>query len=285
MEPRTRRRITFGIVGVAAILAASAIALKWRDSVTYYRPEVLLSRFPVEDAAVFSADVAALRAAGLLAVAAQAPEAEYRQFLAESGFDYRRDLDYLAVSLANSGTYIIARGRFDWEKLADYARRGGGDCFRRFCRMQGSKPERRISFFPLRDDTIALAVAPRDNAAEKLEYLGPKLTARLPADPVWLAVPGAFLKSRELIPLSLRVTFSGIVNADRVIFSAVAAGQGIELNMQATCRTAQDAGVLASQLRNAASKIAPGTFAQRDKIVTGKWPVSRTTLESLLEGL
>ncbi len=297
------RRVTQAIVGGAILIAGLLLFLKVRDSRTFFNPEVLLSRFPVEEAAVFSADVAKLRLGGFLTASAAPLEPEYKQFVDASGFEYKRDLDLVAISFSTSGTYIIARGRFDWKKLEAYAKAQGGNCYQKLCRMQGSKPERRISFLPLRDDTIALAVSTDDLAAAKLENPGPKVTAKLPTDPVWLTVPGAYLRNRDLLPTSLRVTLSGITTADKVTFTVGQAGGGIELRMQATCRSLDEARILSSQLRSGTSQLkeavakdatsfdelartlAAGNFDQRDKVVAGTWPLPPTLLQNLTSGI
>lgn len=298
-----RRRVTQAIVGGAVILAGSLLFLKVRDSRTFFDPAVLLSRFPVEEAAVFSADVAKLRGGGFLTSSTQPLEPEYKQFLDATGFDYKRDLDSVAASFSGSGTYIIARGRFDFKKLEAYAKAQGGNCYQRLCRMQGSKPERRISFLPLRDDVIALAVSTDDLAAAKLENLGPRVTAQLPLEPVWLTVPGAYLRNRDLLPMSLRVTLSGIITADKVTFTLSQAGGGIELRMQAACRSVDEARILSSQLRSSTSQLkeavgkagsgadelavtlAAGNFDQKEKLVAGAWPLPRTLLQNLTAGI
>ena len=87
-----------------------------------------------------------------------APEPEYKQFVNSTGLDYRRDLDLVVASFSPSGNYFIARSSLDWNKLRDYATRQGGSCYQDLCRMQGSTPERHISFLPLRHDAIAVAV-------------------------------------------------------------------------------------------------------------------------------
>ena len=297
------RRVTQAIVGGAVVLAGVLLFLKVRDSRTFFDPALLLSRFPVEEAAVFSADVAKLRAGGFLAGSTVPLEAEYKQFVDASGFEYKRDLDLVAASFSASGTYFIARGRFDFQKLETYAKSQGGNCYQKLCRMQGSKPERRISFLPLRDDVIALAVSTDDLAAAKLENPGPRVTAKLPAEPVWLTVPGAYLRSRELLPMSVRVTLSGITTADKVTFTVAEAGQGIELRMQASCRSLDEARVLSSQLRSSTSQLkdavakggttvddlvkslAGGNFDQTEKLVSGAWPLPRTLLQTLTSGI
>jgi hypothetical protein len=169
--------------------------------------------------------------------------------------------------------------------------------------MQGSRPDRRISFLPLRGDTLAVAVSTDDLAAAKLENTGPKVTAKLPTEPVWLSVPGTFLRSRDLLPLSVRVTLSGITTAERVVFTLNQSGQGIELRMSATCQSPDEARVLSSQLRSSTSQlkealaksstpveelvraVANGSFDQKEKLVAGKWPVPGSLLKSLTAGI
>src|SRR5580704_28651 len=181
----SRRHVTLGIV-LAAVLLAGLAALKWNAARAFSDPHVVLSRFPVEDAIVLSADFAAVRGAGLLTESKLPLEPDYKQFLDGTGFDYRKDLDAVTASFSKSGNFFIARGRFNWAKLRDYAARQGGSCYQDLCRMPGSTPERRISFLPLRDDTIALAVSTNDLAANSLTKPGNPVTAALPTAPVWM---------------------------------------------------------------------------------------------------
>src|SRR5262249_58666653 len=54
---------------------------------------------------------------------------EYAQFLRETGFDYERDLDRVAVAAINRANhtayFAIADGRFDRKKLVVYASQSG----------------------------------------------------------------------------------------------------------------------------------------------------------------
>ncbi len=55
---------------------------------------------------MLSVNVNALRQSGLLhflAASQMAEEAEYKNFVASSGFDYQRDLDSVLISFAPSG--------------------------------------------------------------------------------------------------------------------------------------------------------------------------------------
>ena len=176
-----RRRVTIGIVAAATLLAAVLLAVKWRESRTFFEPARLLSRFPVEDAAVVSIDFALLRAGGFLNSQKTPVEADYKAFIDGTGFDYRRDLDSAVATLSPSGNYFIARGRFQWDRLRAYAVKQGGSCYEQLCRMPGSTPERRISFLPLREDAIAIGVSTNDLAATRLTQPGKALTMPLPA--------------------------------------------------------------------------------------------------------
>ncbi len=234
-------------------------------------------------------------------------EPEYRQFLDATGFDYKRDLDSLVASFSRSGTFFIVRGRFDWKKLRDYAAHQGGSCYQDLCRMQGSTPERHISFLPLRNDALALAVSTNDLAATLLTRTAAPVTTPLPSAPVWLSVPGAELRRQDALPPGMHLVLSALTRADRVVITMGPAtqgtNQGIEAQLQATCNSQDDAKVLASQLRsttgllkealahdkNAAGEVTAmltaGVFDQTDRKVTGKWPIRKSLLDALTSGL
>ena len=282
-----------------------AIALvQWRENRTFFDPSNLLSRFPAEDGAVVNIDFKTLRGAGLLNDSKSVPEPEYKQFIEGTGLDFRRDLDLAVASLSKGGNYFIARGRFDWDKLRGYAARQGGSCYQQLCRLQGSTPERHISFLPLRNDTIAVAVSTDDLAAARLAKAGPPVRLHLPVAPLWLSVPGTVLQQRTALPPGLRLVLSALVKADRVIVTVAPVGAGIEARLDASCHTAEDARVLASQLRSTtgmlkealltnkeasqddlARALAAGTFDTAGPRVTGKWPVAKNLIESLTAGI
>jgi hypothetical protein len=258
----SRRHVTLGVVLAGVSLAGAVIYLKWREDRAFQNPALQLSRFPVDDAAggaaVLSIDFALLRRGGLLTASKTSLEPEYKQFLEGTGFDYRRDLDQLTASFSKTGNYFLARGRFDWPKLHDYVRSQGGSCYEQLCRMPGSKPERRISFLPLRDDFMALAVSSDDLAATRLSKTGQPVNAPLPASPAWLSLPGAALRQPGLIPPGMHVMLSALTTADRVLVTLSPETGGIEARLEASCRTKDDAGVLTSQLQNTAGLVREG---------------------------
>lgn len=300
----TRRHITLGIVFTAVLLASLAVWMKWSDARGFSDTRTLLSRFPVEDAVVMSVDLASVRGAGLLSDSKSPLEPEYKQFLDGSGFDYRKDLDSVTASFSKSGNFFIARGRFNWPKLRDYAARQGGSCYQDLCRMQGSAPERRISFLPLRDDTMALAVSTDDLAANRLTKEGAPVTAQLPSAPVWISVPGSALHDGSAFPPGLGLMLSALKSADRLVVTVDLSGTGLAAKMEATCRTKDDARVLASQLRTVTAKLKEalqenkqaqtdelvrvlvgGTFDDSGSHVNGSWPFSKALISSLTSGI
>ena len=301
---RNRTALAAGVT--ALLVAGGAVWFKIHSTRAFFDQRVLLSRFPAEDALAMSVDVAALRSAGLLGESKMALEPEYKQFLEGTGFDYKRDLDSVAASFSRSGSYFIARGRFKWTKLREYAVREGGSCYQDLCRVQGSKPDRHISFLPLRNDAIALAVSTNDLAASQLTKTGQPVTAAIPAAPVWISVPGSELRRQNALPPEMHLMLSALTSADRVVITLgpAAAGKGIEAHMEATCRTQDDAGILTSQLRSAtallkealtrdkkpaddefATLLTAGSFDRTDRRVTGKWPVRKSLLDALAGGL
>ena len=302
--PVSRRHITLGIVFAGVLLAAVAIGLKWRDSKEFSDLHSVLARFPVEDAVVVNIDFAAVRNAGLLTASDVPLEPEYKQFLDSTGFDYRKDLEHVTASFSKSGNFFIARGRFDWQKLRDYAAHQGGSCYQDLCRMQGSRPERRISFLPLQPDTMALAVSTDDLAANRLTNPGKPLTAALPSAPVWVSVPGSALRESAAMPPGLGLMLSALKSADRLVVTVTPDGNGLAAKMEATCQTSDDARVLASQLRVVTAKLKTalqvdkeaqqdelvkvlvgGTFEDKGTRVNGQWPFSKALISSLTSGI
>ena len=211
------------------------------------------------------------------------------------------------ASFSNSGKFFIARGRFNWTKLRDYALREGGSCYQDLCRVQGSRPERHISFLPLRDDVIALAVSTDDLAAARLTKTGQPVTAPIPTAPVWISVPGAELRRQNSLPPGMHLMLSALTSADRIVITLGLGAKGIEAHLEATCRTQDDARILAGRLRTTTALLKEaltrdnkaannedaevgtlltgGSFAQTDRRVNGTWPIGKSLLDALTGGI
>jgi len=274
-------------------------------------PGGMLQRLPAHNAITLFLDFEALRQGGVLKLVSPSKaieEPDYQAFVGATGFDYRRDLDLAAASFSNDGEFIVIKGRFDWKKLSAYAIAQGGTCEGRLCRMPGSTPERRISFFPLQSNLLALAVSSDSFAATRL---ADTQTAALvvqpldpPRDPVWLSIPADSLKTTDRLPPGTRLFATALASADKILLSLGPQGQQLEARLAVTCRTSADAAALATQLqrvtallrdmiarenqkpdpKDLSGVLTAGVFQQTGRRVTGRWPLPPVFLESLAGG-
>jgi len=118
----------------AAVAAVSLLAY-----LVWFRPEIsgrnaVLSWMPENAEAVLFIDLVELRREPVFAdLLARAPkpdaDQEYRQFVRETGFDYERDLDRVAVSMKQQGArkifFSVGVGHFDKKKIKAYATKNG----------------------------------------------------------------------------------------------------------------------------------------------------------------
>ncbi|MGE5647128.1 MAG: hypothetical protein ACM336_15205 [Acidobacteriota bacterium] len=284
----------------AALIAGVAV---WRSNRS--SAAALVSRLPSDGGAiVLSVDFAALRKAGVLGLLNSSrvrQEPEYRSFVNQTGFDYLNDLDAALVSFHSTGTYFLLRGRFDWKNLKDYTVHQGGTCYNTFCRVAGSTPERKISYFPLQPGMMALAVSRDESAAMQLQTHRAGRKFNIPDDPVWSLIPMAALKNSGQLPPGTRAFARLLADADTVVISAAVEDGRIGLRMDASCRSAAGAKTLAAQLTDATALLrnliarenkapnasdlsgvlAAGAFENRDTHVLGRWPLDRAFLENL----
>jgi hypothetical protein len=218
-----RRRWTLWI---AAILFAGCLALfdvysRWHDAGTTTR-EAVLSAMPPDASTVLFADLTELRRTPFAAEfynwipKSQQVDAEYAQFLRETGFDYERDLDRAAIAVIKvekeSKLFAVAEGRFDRKKIEAYAfrsgtrePRGGREIFS--VPLSGSA--RKISFAFLSKEKVALTdagdlapfLAPLPNNADAREWR--ERFTRVAGSPVFAvmrqdAAAGSALASRTM---------------------------------------------------------------------------------------
>jgi len=268
----------------------------------------LLDRLPTDNAYVLYLDVEALRKAGLLDLLDRSKvpeEPEYKKFVADSGFDYRVDLDSALVSFRPEGVFMLIRGRFDWKALTSYVQAQGGACLNAFCRTSGSTPDRHISFLPLRPGVMGLAVSSDDWAAMELTRKRPKPDAiAIPKQPVWLWVPSGRLADVDNLPAGTRQFARAMQGAESIVLSVGANGDHYEAVLDVTSRSAPDAATLVSHLEGITSflkkmiaeekhppnpqdlsgVLTAGVFERQDRRVVGRWPLERAFLEALASG-
>jgi hypothetical protein len=290
---------------VVALAAAAAGVFFWTRTPELSTPASLLARLPSTDATLLCVDFDALRRAGLLDLMSGATadaEPEYKAFLVQTGFDYGRDLDLAYVSFHPAGTFLILRGRFDWPKLEAYAGRTGGACVNHVCRMMGSTPERRISFFALQANVMAMAVSTDDFAASRLAQAPEKAAPIVPPNqPVFLYIPSVNLKKTDAFPVGTQLFAKAVEDTESVSLSLGAGEKAFEANLQVDCRSDQQSAAVLTAFQKitdvlrdilAKEKIAPnpqdlsgvltsGTFRQENRRVLGRWPIDRAFLEAL----
>jgi len=176
------RRSAVVLAFAVILIAAGAVYLVRSRALT---PGEQLKRLPTAGAVIVYVDFDQLRRGRILDAldtSKAVEDDEYRKFAQTIHLDWRRDLDSAMVAFAPSGKYMLVKGRFDWSSLKAYAKQSGGDCEDDTCRMTGSTPERRISFFPVRHNLMALAVSTDDLAAKRMigETPGAALTSPTP---------------------------------------------------------------------------------------------------------
>ncbi len=298
LQSEMKRTGTYALLAVTLIGAAAAL---WFASNKHF---VALEHIPTEDATLLSIDFNTLRKAGLLSLLATsgAEEPEYLSFIRATGFDYQKDLDSALVSFAPQATYFLIHGHFNWKQLENYAKTNGGGCYEKLCHLPGSTPQRRISFLPLQNDLMAMAVAADDLAATRLRDQNASPAMKAPRDPVWMSVPSAALKRTSEMSASTRLFASAVSGADRVTIALGSNGAGYAARLEANCNSTKDAQTVTAQLSKITSalKAAPvsassqndlagvliaGTFQQSDRKVFGYWPISKGLLQNLTGGM
>ena len=294
------------VVGVAAVCGASVWGVAWYRSRSL-TTAALLRRMPAEDALVAYIDFSELRRAGVLQLldgSKAGEDPEYRSFVRQTQFDYKRDLDAALVAFAPTGRFLLLKGRFDWKSLRAYVESQHGSCASEFCRMTGSTPERRISFFPLRSNLMALAVSPDESAALRLNNAVSGPDPQIPAAPVWLSVPTSMLKRGDSLPAGTRMFATGMERAEAVTLAFAPEGHGLAARLEVRCRDERDAADLASQLTRTTSLLremmerehqkpnpadlsgvlTSGAFRNEGRRVLGFWPIERAFVQNVLGG-
>jgi hypothetical protein len=85
---------------------------------------------------------------------------DYAEFVSATGFDYRRDLDQVVIAASTGHTLAVADGRFDQQKIEQYALRSGRlehDGDRPFYVMKSTTAGKNISLTFLSTHRIAIA--------------------------------------------------------------------------------------------------------------------------------
>ena len=292
---------------VVALCVAAVGVARWLRVSSPYDAARLLAALPLEKATLVYIDTALLRQSGtleLLAGSKAAEEPDYRKFVEQTGFDYRKDLDAVAAAFVDNHVYITLRGRFQWKQLTTYAESQGGECHYSVCTMPGSSLERNISFYPLKSDVLALAVSTDPRAVTNIDPGGRKIPLPVPPDPVWISVPAAVFNRLDAFPDGTRAFLSPLARAEKVTFAAGPKGDRLQLRLEVACATPDAAADLVKQFsgvtsllknmierqhmtpnpRDLSGVLVAGSFQQRQSTVIATWPLERGFVEALAAG-
>ena len=182
----------------------------------------MLAFLPSGDGTVFFIDVAELRQAGMLKLLTGSKpisDPEYQEFVHQTHFEYGTSLDAVAGKVNRQGIFAIARGRFEWSKLRDYAKAHGGFCVKRICSVPSSKAGRWLMFSPIQPDVMALTFSANSSAVEKLRRDDAAASALMRSEPVWVNVSMDLLRNPLNVPQPLRTFAMSLQSADSVVFS------------------------------------------------------------------
>lgn len=304
MTPKTRAWLL--ILLITALCGATLWSVIWYRS-RAMSPAAMLKRLPTDDAVVAYVDVSRLRAAGLLELldgAKMGEELEYRDFVRKTDFDYKQDLDAVMIAFAPKGKYMLLKGRFDWKSLSAYVVGNDGRCNNSFCLMPGSMPERRISFFPMQPNTMALAVSDDDSAALRMNLVDSRPDAEIPNAPLWLAIPPSVVKSGKSLPAGTQMFARSLDRAQAVTLAVVQEGSDFAAKLNVRCASASDATALAADLNKTTGLLremierehqkpnpadlsgflTSGTFRSEGPRVFGYWKILRALITNLLGG-
>jgi len=270
-------------------------------------PAAMLRRLPSDDAVVLYVDFSRLRAGGILTLldgSKVGEDEEYKTFVSKTDFNYKEDLDSAMVAFAPKGKYMLLKGRFDWKNLIAYVHDSGGRCNNSFCKLLGSSPEKRISFFPMQTNLMAMAVSEDDVAALRMNTVDPRADAEIPNAPIWLSIPPSVVKSGQSLPPGTQMFARSLERAQAVTLAVVPEGDGFAAKLKVRCASAADATALAADLSKTTGLLramierehqkanpadlsgflTSGAFRSDSARVSGYWRVERALIENLLGG-
>jgi hypothetical protein len=226
----------------------------------------LVHQLPPGATAVVFANVGALRdspfASELTSLApSSAQDPEYTQFVKDTGFDYSRDLDRVAVALwpSDSPTSVVAvaQGKFDAKKIEHYALTHGhvmnlGKSKIYEVREEGSS--RMVRFVFLAPDEIALADGPEishmlEPNANRLDSAMAQQIAKTAGAPIFAVVRTQNLATQLGVDTTHNAQLAAILQSIQSISVAgLPVGPDLKVSAAAECDSTVDALKLSTTL-------------------------------------
>ena len=297
-------------IGLLALCAAGVLYVEFRRASFDDSPAGLVRHLPTRGAFHFFIDMGTIRTAGLMQTlvgSKAAQETDYQTFVAETNFDYARDVDAVLGASQDRQLSVLIRGSFDWNQLRRYAESKGGQCTNGFCSVEAKSPGRAISFFALAPNVLAIAIGDDQWGAYALRdrrSRNPPADFVPPPHAAWISVDGETLRARPSLPDGVKAFAGALRDARRVTLSLQGRGDGFEAVLDAPCDDASKARAAAAGLveltamlgkflarekqtpnpRDLSGVLTGGQFHAEDKRVTGRWTIERAFLETLSEG-
>ena len=279
-------------LGLCSVTLVATNAYRARKQAGY---EWLFQRLPTDHALIAGIDVAELRRAGLLDLLAGPrinEEVDYRSFVDRIGFDYRTDLDYVAMSIGTTdgARHFVLKGRFDWDTLFAAAQKSGGKCLNAFCDLPGNAAGRNLSFLPLGRSTLGVSVSTGNQAAWILSRENTDLpVSNVPAYPLFLSMDAGLLSSATGLPQPFQPLLQTLSAAEGVVLGLTAADGNLQFVLDANCLSEANAQQLRTTLHHTvespetmAGLLSEGTLKVEGRMLHGRWPVERSVLEGLI---
>ena len=164
-----KKRTGIGLLAVLLVVSVSAFFGYREWSVPYGSArEEALALMPSDASAILFVDFSELRQAAFIAqLYAWAPkpqtDADYAQFVKETGFDYERHVDRIAIAILKHGQdsalFAIVNGKFDRQRISAYALKDGTSAKvggREIFSVPLNGTAKKISFAFLKNDRIAV---------------------------------------------------------------------------------------------------------------------------------
>ncbi|MGH9627126.1 MAG: hypothetical protein ACRD7E_02005 [Bryobacteraceae bacterium] len=294
--------------GLSAVVLIAAGVIFYLRMTSHLSAGEMLSYMPQEESTLFYMDLRAIRQSGLLEklVGSTVPEeAEYKNFVSRTNFNYKTDLDSVLASSRGNTRLFLLQGRFDWDSLSAYAAKQGGSCSGEFCRVPGEQPEKSISFRLLRRNLLALAVSPNKSAASEVAKRdGQTPDGDLPGAPIWIKVPASILQDADNLPSGTRLFVRAVSNAEQILLTVGPEQDRLEVAMDVTCKTQEEAAILKAQLEGITSMLqkliarenkqpdasdlsgilTAGQFERQNRHVLARWPLPKEFIDALSSG-
>jgi hypothetical protein len=178
------KKFPLAVIAIAVVLVATFLVLRFSSKSHDSARAELLGFAPADATSVIFIDVDQLRDSPFLTTLYSwaphpAEDSEYTQFIADTGFNYERDLSQVFIAISNHGatsnTLVVAEGKFDRKKIAAYLSKTsppvkpGNLAIFQIPAREGAKP---ASFAFLSDHRVAISDS---------ENLSQVLSAAVPA--------------------------------------------------------------------------------------------------------